>query len=293
MRGVVNPLAVVEQAANLISDAVSPRLLPNIELLRYRDTHVLAIRVFPSSNRPHYLGSELETGAYVRVGSTNRRADAELVAEMRRFSRRESFNERPMLELDSEALDFRAASESFAEFRRLTKRDLDILELRTTYHGRSMPTVGGMLLYGCNRLAYFPDAWMQAGKFAGTDRVEIVDQAELKMPTDLPQGKRAPATLIPARVPAVGERRHSAKFWTLYRCPSLVGPSVGPVRLRRSRALSSLRFFCEASPFVANPALGLLRLEIGCTDSAPSHLPKFAWRPSPARKKWYRRTDFA
>ena len=161
------PLAVEEQAANLISDAVSPRLLPDIELLRYRDTHVLAIRVFPSSNRPHYLGSEPETGAYVRVGSTNRRADAELVAEMRRFSRRESFDERPMLELDSEALDFRAASESFAEFRRLTKRDLDILGLRTSYQGRSMPTVGGMLLYGCNRLAYFPDALMQAGKFAG------------------------------------------------------------------------------------------------------------------------------
>ena len=208
VRGVVDPLAVEEQAANLISDAVSPRLLPDLELLRYRETHVLAIRVFPSSNRPHYLGPEPETGAYVRVGSTNRRAGTELVAEMRRFSRRESFDERPMPELDSEALDFQAASESFAEFRRLTKRDLDILGLLTTYQGRSIPTVGGMLLYGCNRLAYFPDAWMQAGRFAGTDRTEIVDQAEFKMPL---------AETIPAAVAFIA--RHMAS-----------GVEIGPIR---------------------------------------------------------------
>jgi len=47
------------------------------------------------------------------VGSTNRRADRELVEELRRFGRGEAFDERPMPDLDSEALDFRAASESF------------------------------------------------------------------------------------------------------------------------------------------------------------------------------------
>ena len=99
----------------MIADAISPQLLPDIEILRYRSSHVLAIRVYPGSNRPHYLGSEPETGVFVRVGSTNRHADEELIAEMRRFSLGQSFDERPMPDLDSEAIDFRAASKSFAE----------------------------------------------------------------------------------------------------------------------------------------------------------------------------------
>ena len=43
-----------------------------------------------------------------------------------------------------------------------------------------MPTVGGMLLFGPDRLAHFPDAWIQAGRFAGTDKARIQDHAEVK-----------------------------------------------------------------------------------------------------------------
>lgn len=42
----------------------------------------------------------------VRVGSTNRRADPALIEELRRYARNESFDEQPMPELDSEAIDF-------------------------------------------------------------------------------------------------------------------------------------------------------------------------------------------
>ena len=62
---------------------------------------------------------------YVRVGSTNRRADAELIEELRRFARGEGFDEQPMPGHDSEAIDLRAASESFAPFRKLARRDLE------------------------------------------------------------------------------------------------------------------------------------------------------------------------
>ena len=212
VRGVTDPLALEERVTNLIADAISPQLLPDIELLRYRDSHVLAVRVYPSPNRPHYLGAEPATGAYVRVGSTNRNADEELIAEMRRFARGESFDERPMPNLDSEALDFRAASESFAEFRKLAQRDLDVLGICTTYQGRRVPTVGGVLLFGRDRLAHFPDAWIQAGRFAGIDRAKIMDRAELQMPL---------ADAVPVAVAFI--ERHMAS-----------GIEIGPVR-RASR----------------------------------------------------------
>jgi predicted HTH transcriptional regulator len=183
VRGVTEPLAMEERVASLISDSISPRLLPDLELLTYRDTQVLAVNVYPSSVRPHYLiRSGPEAGTYVRVGSTNRRADADLIAEMQRFARGEVYDEHPMPDLDSEAIDFRVASESFSEVRKLKRRDLETLRLLTNHQGHKVPTAGGVLLFGRDRLNHFPDAWIQVGRFKGTDKSAILDRAELKTP---------------------------------------------------------------------------------------------------------------
>jgi SRSO17 transposase len=55
-----------------------------------------------------------DRGVYVRIGSTNRLADPELIEELRRYASGEAYDEQPMPELDSRAVDFRAASESVA-----------------------------------------------------------------------------------------------------------------------------------------------------------------------------------
>jgi len=43
-----------------------------------------------------------------------------------------------------------------------------------------VPTVGGALLFGKNRLDRFPDAWVQAGRFAGSDRSKLIDSVEIR-----------------------------------------------------------------------------------------------------------------
>jgi ATP-dependent DNA helicase RecG len=115
----------------------------------------------------------------VRVGSTNRRADRELIEELRRFARGEAYDEQAMPDLDSEAIDFRAASELFAPVRRVRRTDLQTLRLVTS-QGRRVPTVGGLLLFGTQRQEYFPDAWIQVGRFQGIDRSRILDRAEIR-----------------------------------------------------------------------------------------------------------------
>lgn len=181
VRGLKEPLAFEERLASLISDSIIPRLIPDIEILPWRRTHVLGVQVYPSPSRPHHLAREgPERGTYVRVGSTNRRADRELVEELRRYARGEAYDEQPMADLDSEAIDFRAASESFAPVRKLKQADLEILRLLTAHQGRKVPTVGGLLLFGTDRARYFPDAWIQAGRFGGTDKTRILDHAELR-----------------------------------------------------------------------------------------------------------------
>ena len=180
VRGVCEALDLEERLANLISDRIAPRLVPDLELLPWRDTHVLGVEVHPSPSRPHFIKREgPERGVYVRVGSTNRRADRELIEELRRLARGESYDEQAMPELDSEAIDFRAASESFAPVRKLRRTDLETLRLLTRHQGRRVPTVGGMLLFGKERGRYFPDAWIQAGRFRGTDKSRIDDHVEI------------------------------------------------------------------------------------------------------------------
>jgi len=116
----------------------------------------------------------------VRVGSTNRRADREWIEELKRFSRGETFDEQAMPEFDSEVLDFRAASESFAPVRKLRRGDLETLRLLTDHQGRKVPTVGGLLLFGRDRERHFPDAWIQAGRFQGIDKSNILDHVQLR-----------------------------------------------------------------------------------------------------------------
>ena len=181
VRGVDEPLDLEERLANLISDSIAPRLVPELEIIPWRRSHVVAVQVHASPVRPHYLRREgLDAGVYVRVGSTNRRADRELIEELRRFARGEAYDEQPMPDLDSEAIDFRAASELFAPVRRLRRTDLQTLRLVTSHQGRRVPTVGGLLLLGKQRDEYFPDAWIQVGRFQGIDRSRILDRAEIR-----------------------------------------------------------------------------------------------------------------
>ncbi|MEZ4424970.1 MAG: ATP-binding protein [Gemmatimonadota bacterium] len=91
----------------------------------------------------------------------------------------EGFDEEPLTDLDSEAIDFGAASQCFAELRALKKQDLETLGLVRRVHRRTVPTVGGILLFGRERLDRFPDAHLQAGRFAGTDRTTLADRADL------------------------------------------------------------------------------------------------------------------
>lgn len=180
--GLKEPLEVEERLANLISDRILPRLVPDLEILPWRQTNLLAVQVYPSQGRPHYLKKNgLEAGVYVRVGSTNRRADQKLIEELQRFSRSEAYDEQAMPELDSEALDFQAALESFASVRKLKRADLETLRLLTRHQGRKVPTIGGELLFGKDRERFFPDAWIQAGRFRGKDKTNIADSVEIRL----------------------------------------------------------------------------------------------------------------
>ena len=181
VRGVPDVLAAEEKLANLISDSIRPRLIPDIEVVPWRNLNVLAVQVYPSNTRPHYLERlGPDDGVFIRVGSTNRRAEALQIEELKRMNWRIAFDEQAIPELNSEAIDFRAASELFAPYRQPGAEAWSSLGLVTKHQSRLAPTIGGLLLFGKDRFARFPDAWIQAGRFAGTNRMRMLDSVEIR-----------------------------------------------------------------------------------------------------------------
>jgi predicted HTH transcriptional regulator len=125
--------------------------------------------------------------------------------------------------LDSEAVDFGAASQCFAERRVLRRQDLTTLGLVRRRQGRIVPTAGGILLFARERLARFPDAYLQVGRFASTDRADLADRAELT------------AYLVLAIEQAVGfVERNTRLGMTVGRLRRRDLPTVPPAALREA-----------------------------------------------------------
>nr|WP_208597680.1 helix-turn-helix domain-containing protein [Desulfogranum mediterraneum] len=180
--GIAQPLDEEERLANMIADAIAPRLVPTIEMVTAQGKTLLLVEVFLSGSRPHWLKvAGAENGVYVRLGSSNRQADGQLIAELQRGVAGVSFDTLPMPDLNMEALDLAAMEADFSS-RTVDPAMLQSLKILVKDQGRLVPSQGGMLLYGKDRRFYFDDAWIQCGRFIGNDKGDIFDHIDLHDP---------------------------------------------------------------------------------------------------------------
>src|ERR1700738_5337065 len=112
--GLMNILQEEEKIANSIADSVSALLIPNLQFCSFRDRDMLIITV-PYSPSLYHLKSKGETaGTYIRLGSTNRLADAHIIAEIRRLKEHTSFDQLPDCKYSLADFDFELAKELFS-----------------------------------------------------------------------------------------------------------------------------------------------------------------------------------
>jgi len=181
--GVENPLDEEERLSNLIADSISPRLVPSIEMITVEGKTLLVVEVFLSGMRPHFLKAEgQQSGTYVRLGSTNRLADPQLIAELQHGVAGVSFDALPMPELTLDALDLKAIAKDFEGRNSIDERTLQSLRIMVKEQGKLVPSQGGILLYGLDRRQYFDDAWIQCGRFMGNDKADIFDHIDIHSP---------------------------------------------------------------------------------------------------------------
>ena len=78
-----------------------------------------------------------------------------------------------MPELSVDDLNMATVRKLFQGINALDDQALRTLKLVTTYQGRVVPTKGAVLLFGKERTQHFSDAWVQCGRFVGTDKAAI------------------------------------------------------------------------------------------------------------------------
>jgi len=178
--GISDPLKDEERLSNAFADGIYPLMIPDIQISSFRDRNLITVSV-PHAVGPYYARSEgPENGVYVRLGSTNRRAGPEMIESIRRLARNISFDEQPCTEINSEDVDFRAASEFFQSVsRKLTPAIRKTLGLVVNHGGKDIPSLGAVLLFGKDRHLLFPDAVVRCARFQGNTTNRFLDQMEI------------------------------------------------------------------------------------------------------------------
>ncbi|MCL5123918.1 MAG: hypothetical protein M1511_05350 [Deltaproteobacteria bacterium] len=116
---------------------------------------------------------------------------------------------------DSEAIDYRVASELFSEVSRpLTDARMVTLGLMVNRGGTNVPSRGAVLLFGKNRRSIFPDAVVRCARFQGTGTERFLDQ--IAIDEHLPKMVEAAISFIErhTRQGAADLRLHRKRFAT-------------------------------------------------------------------------------
>ncbi len=184
--GLADVLEEEERLANAISDSVSPLLIPSLQLHTWRNKDILLISVSHAFG-PYYIKSKgIETGTYVRFGSTNRLADATTILEIQRLKEHKYFDEQPNFDCPENAINFALAKKIFSQIsKKLTDRTTKSLGLIVQYHSKELPSNGAVLLFADRYTEFFPDAVIRLGRFLGTDKTDMIDQQVLDYPISI------------------------------------------------------------------------------------------------------------
>ena len=81
--GEQSPFKLSDSISNMISDACTPQIEPDISIQTVEDKTILAIDIAPGKFRPYYLANRgKESSTYIRINGTSRPADARKLQEL-------------------------------------------------------------------------------------------------------------------------------------------------------------------------------------------------------------------
>jgi len=174
-----------EKISNIVYTMVEPIPAFNTMAYNIKEKMLMKIEIFPGSLKPYHLKNKTEIdGTYIRLGSTNRKADFDTIEELRRMRMNIGFDEIEVQEASIEDL----VPENIELYLNKRKKARDIPKAKpdTAFlkkirvikqHNKTIhPTVAGILLFSNEPDNYIPGAVVKCARFMGNDMDEFIDQ---------------------------------------------------------------------------------------------------------------------
>ena len=176
-------MKIEEQVSNIIFDRCYPAIMPDITFLTDEDKHIIRVTVYRGSTPPYYLKDKGKLkGTYIRVGSSNRLADEEIIAELERRRRNISFDSELIMDKAVSELNIEAFKQ---EYQDKTGEALDTQTLRKLELVKNMNeteySTNALVLFSDDELrrSLFPFAKVECARFKGTSSEEFIDQKSI------------------------------------------------------------------------------------------------------------------
>ncbi len=164
-----------DKIISLIFDSCQPNILPEIYTINIEDKLLLVIEIFRGNLLPYYLKSkEKKDGVYIRVGSSNRLADENMLIELQRQRVHRGFDEEENFEFSLDELDLDVIYHEFDKIKRdCDEEKLKNLKLIKNFNNQSLPTNALLIALG-----EFDNVLIKCARFKGTTMESFIDKKE-------------------------------------------------------------------------------------------------------------------
>jgi predicted HTH transcriptional regulator len=178
---------IEEFVMNVASHNCHPIISPIVQFYTIKGKTICVIEIFPGRLKPYFVIKKgPEKGVYIRVGSTNRIADANWINELSRQSRNITYDRIEAIEATIDDFDFekiefyqRRKNERLkTPIEEITPEYLEKISFLKRFNGQKVPTIGGLLLAGKNpqQITSLPRAVVKCARFKGKEKGIFIDQ---------------------------------------------------------------------------------------------------------------------
>lgn len=189
--GVGDAQRAIEEISHVAAEQLEPTLRPEFTLAEIDGKSVLAIEVFeiPVEQKPcFYKAAGLQSGAYIRVGNTNRQMNSYEVFSYLTARAQPTFDEEPVIEATIADLDRERLEEYIRQLRRARldapylnrplEEVLKQLRIIRDVDGVLRPTLAGLLMFGAYPQTFEPQLVITFLHYYGTDEAEKTPRGE-------------------------------------------------------------------------------------------------------------------
>ncbi len=172
-----------EKISNLIYENCYPTIIPDIVFQNLDNKHIIIVKIYPGSLTPYYIKSlGKEKGTFIRVGSTNKLADREIIEELERRKRNISFDSTIFYNIAPSELELSSFTKLYKEKtgKAIIKSSLLNLGLIKKENEKEYPTVSAILLSDkILKQKFFHYSKIECARFKGITTDTTLDSATI------------------------------------------------------------------------------------------------------------------